>query len=146
MEACSGGRSEQCTMADSKPTCVLVQRSVEYQGKQGLEYFTGVAAETAGSRGLCLHMVTIPPLGRAKPHLHEDHESAVYVVSGEAGMWYGEGLREHVWMQAGDFLYIPANTPHLPYNPSESVPCIGLVARTDPNEQESVTLLELADP
>ena len=91
-------------------------------------------------------LVTIPPLGRAKPHLHENHESAVYVLSGEAGMWYGEGLREHVWMHAGDFLYIPANTPHLPYNASESEPCVGLIARTDPNEQESVTLLDYADP
>jgi uncharacterized RmlC-like cupin family protein len=127
-------------------TCVLIERSTSYHGKQGLNYFAGVAAETAGSRGLCFHVVTIPPLGRAKPHLHENHESAVYVLSGEAGMWYGEGLREHVWTHAGDFLYIPANTPHLPYNPSESEPCVGLIARTDPNEQESVTLLEIADP
>jgi uncharacterized RmlC-like cupin family protein len=42
-----------------------------------------------GSHGLCLHMVTIPPLARAKAHLR--HESAVYVLSGEAGMWYGKG-------------------------------------------------------
>jgi len=127
-------------------TCILIGRSTDYHGKQGLDYFAGVSAETAGSRGLCLHTVTIPPLGRAKPHLHEDHESAVYVLSGEAGMWYGEGLREHVWTHAGDFLYIPANTPHLPYNPSDSEPCVGLIARTDPSEQESVTLLALADP
>lgn len=129
----------------SRP-CVLIERATQYRGKQGLDYFAGVSAETAGAHGLCLHMVTIPPLARAKPHLHESHESAVYVVSGEAGMWYGEGLREHVWMRAGDFLYIPANTPHLPYNPSASEPCVGLIARTDPNEQESVTLLSLADP
>jgi uncharacterized RmlC-like cupin family protein len=115
-------------------------------GKQGLEYFEGVSAQTAESKALCMHVVTIPPLGRAKPHLHENHESAVYVLSGEAGMWYGDGLREHVWMQAGDFAYIPANVPHLPYNPSEDVACTGLIARTDPNEQESVTLLELEDP
>ena len=124
-------------------TCVLIERSQQYRGKQGLEYFAGVSAETAGSTGLCLHVVTIPPLARAKPHLHENHESAVYVLSGEAGMWYGENLREHVWLRAGDFLYIPANTPHLPYNASESEPCMGLIARTDPNEQESVTLLAL---
>jgi uncharacterized RmlC-like cupin family protein len=115
-------------------------------GKQGLEYFEGVSAQTAESKALCMHVVTIPPLGRAKPHLHENHESAVYVLSGEAGMWYGDGLHEHVWMQAGDFAYIPANVPHLPYNPSEDVACTGLIARTDPNEQESVTLLELEDP
>ena len=80
--------------SETAPTCVLITRGTEYRGKQGLEYFAGVSAESAGSRGLCLHMVTIPPLGRAKPHLHEDHESAVYVLSGEAGMWYGEALRE----------------------------------------------------
>jgi len=129
-----------------KSSCVLISHAGTHRGKQGLQYFEGVSAQTAGSKGLCMHVVTIPPLGRAKPHLHENHESAVYVVSGEAGMWYGEGLREHIWMCAGDFAYIPANTPHLPYNPSEVTPCTGLVARTDPNDQESVTLLGIADP
>jgi uncharacterized RmlC-like cupin family protein len=61
-------------------------------------------------------------------------------------MWYGEGLREHVWMRTGDFVYIPANMPHLPYNASATEPCTGLIARTDPNEQESVTLLAIPDP
>ena len=130
----------------SAQTCVLIERSDRYHGKQGLGYFAGISAESAGARALCLHTVTIPPLGRARPHLHENHESAVYVLSGEAGMWYGEGLRQHMWARAGDFLYIPANTPHLPYNPSESQPCVGLIARTDPNEQESVTLLPISDP
>ncbi|HUI53889.1 MAG TPA: cupin domain-containing protein [Bryobacteraceae bacterium] len=129
-----------------KPTCVLISQAGTHRGKQGLDYFEGISAQTAGSQGLCLHVVTIPPLGRAKPHLHENHESAIYVLSGEAGMWYGEGLREHVWMRAGDFVYIPANTPHLPYNASEHTLCRGLVARTDPNDQESVTLLAVADP
>jgi len=131
---------------DTKQTCILIERAAAYQGKQGLEYFAGVSAGTSGSQKLCLHSVTIPPLGRARPHLHENHESAVYVLSGEAGMWYGEGLRQHVWTRTGDFLYIPANTPHLPYNPSATQPCVGIVARTDPNEQESVTLLDIPDP
>ena len=128
------------------PTCVRIDRNDTYRGKQGLEYFAGISAETAGAKGMCLHVVTIPPGGRAKPHLHENHESAVYVLSGQAGMWYGEGLREHVWLNRGDFLYIPANVPHLPYNPSKTEPCVGVIARTDPNEQESVTLLDIADP
>ena len=112
----------------------MIPRGRTYHGKQDFDYFAGISAEKTGAKGLCLHMVTIPPRGRAKPHLHE------------AGMWYGEGLSRHVWVQAGDFLYIPANVPHLPYNPSEDTPCVGLVARTDPNEQESVTLLDLTDP
>ncbi len=130
----------------SETTCVVISAGDGYRGKQALQYLAGISAESAGSRGLCLHTVTIAPLARARPHLHEQHESAVYVLSGEAGMWFGEGLRQHVWLRAGDFLYIPANMPHLPYNPSDCVPCVGVVARTDPNEQESVTLLDLADP
>jgi len=127
-------------------TCVVIPAGESYRGKQELQYFAGVSAESAGSRGLCLHTVTIAPGARARPHLHQHHESAVYVLSGEAGMWFGEGLRQHVWLRAGDFLYIPANVPHLPYNPSDSVPCVGVIARTDPNEQESVTLVDLPDP
>ena len=127
-------------------TCVVIRRDATYHGKQDLDYFAGIASGTAGSKGLSLHLVTIPPGARARPHLHANHESAVYVLSGEAAMWFGEGLREHVRVSAGDFLYIPANMPHLPYNPSETTPAIGVIARTDPNEQESVTLLDLADP
>ncbi len=40
-------------------------------GKQGLAYVVGVSAEMAGSKGLHLEVVTIPPGGRAKAHKHE---------------------------------------------------------------------------
>jgi uncharacterized RmlC-like cupin family protein len=56
-------------------------------------------------------------------------------------MWYGENLEEHLTVKAGEYLYIPAGMPHLPYNPSESVTAIAILARTDPNEQESVVLV-----
>jgi uncharacterized RmlC-like cupin family protein len=32
--------------------------------------------------------------------------------------------------------------PHLPSNASDSEPCTAVIARTDPNEQESVVLLD----
>jgi uncharacterized RmlC-like cupin family protein len=88
-----------------------------------------------------MHLLTIPPGGRAKAHLHENHETAIYVLSGRAHMWYGEDLSEHLTVEAGEFLYIPAGMPHLPYNPSETEDAVALLARTDPNEQESVVLL-----
>jgi uncharacterized RmlC-like cupin family protein len=86
-----------------------------------------------------MHMLRLPPGARAKAHFHEAHETAIYVVSGEAGMWYGEALEEHVTLKAGDYLYIPAGVPHLPYNAGSQV-AVALLARTDPNEQESVVL------
>ncbi len=43
-------------------------------------------------------------------------------------------------MEPGDFLYIPADCPHLPIN-TGNVEAFAVLARTDPNEQESVVLL-----
>lgn len=131
-------------MAESvKPSCIVIrsQEGGSYEGKQGLSYFAGVSAESAGSQALCMHLLHIPPGGKANAHLHESHESAIYVISGEAEMCYGEGLKEHTVTRAGDFVYIPAGVPHQPFNSSLTEPCIAVIARTDPNEQESVVLL-----
>jgi uncharacterized RmlC-like cupin family protein len=35
--------------------------------------------------------------------------------------------------------------PHPPANPSDSEPCTAILERTDPNEQESVVLLDEDD-
>jgi uncharacterized RmlC-like cupin family protein len=60
-------------------------------------------------------------------------------------MWYGERLEEHLSAKSGHFVYIPADMPHLPYNLSDTESCVALIARTDPNEQESVVLLPELD-
>jgi uncharacterized RmlC-like cupin family protein len=60
-------------------------------------------------------------------------------------MYYGERLEHHLVSRAGDFVYIPANVPHLPYNMSQTEPCTALISRTDANEQESVVLLPELD-
>ncbi|MGE0503084.1 MAG: cupin domain-containing protein [Rhizobiaceae bacterium] len=131
-------------MTDSAQTCRLVRPSGSYDGKQGLTYFEGIAAETVGSVGICMHRVTIPPGARARAHLHESHETALYVLSGEAVTFYGERLEQRAVTRAGDMFYIPAGVPHLPANLSDA-PCTAIIARTDPNEQESVVLLPELD-
>jgi uncharacterized RmlC-like cupin family protein len=91
------------------------------------------------------YAITHHSTGRAKAHKHEAHETAIYVISGEGGMYYGERLEHLVIARAGDFIYISANVPHLPYNVSQTEPCLAVIARTDPNEQESVVLLPELD-
>ncbi|WP_105383436.1 cupin domain-containing protein [Neorhizobium alkalisoli] len=128
----------------SKSTCRIVKPAATYDGKQGLSYFQGIAAETVGSEGICMHLLTIPPGVRAKAHLHESHETAIYMLSGSAHTWYGDRLENHVVLHAGELMYIPAGVPHLPANLS-STPCTAIIARTDPKEQESVVLLPELD-
>jgi uncharacterized RmlC-like cupin family protein len=125
---------------ETKPSCRVIRSGSTFHGKQGLDYFTGISAESAGATGICMHTVTIPPGARAHAHLHQNHETAIYVLSGEAEMWFGDDLSEYLTMKAGDNVYIPAGMPHMPGNSSPDVPCVGILARTDPNEQESVVL------
>ena len=122
-------------------SCRVIRGESGYQGKQGLNYFAGIGAENAGSKHLCLHLLVIPAGGRARAHLHENHESAIYLVEGDADVWWGDQLQEHARMQGGDFMYIPPGVPHLPVNASATEPAQAVIARTDPNEQESVVLL-----
>ncbi len=121
-------------------TCRIVRPTGTYEGKQGFSYFEGIASETVGSGAICMHLLTIPPGGRAKIHKHESHETAIYLMSGEAHVWFGERLEEHVVQRAGEMFYIPAGVPHLPMNLGDK-PATAVIARTDPHEQESVVLL-----
>jgi uncharacterized RmlC-like cupin family protein len=126
-------------------TCRVVGPSAEFVGKQALWYAPGISAESVGARAIHLQIVTIPVGGRAKAHRHDGHETGIYILSGESGMWYGELLEEHLSAKSGDFVYIPADMPHLPYNLSDTESCVAVIARTDPNEQESVVLLPELD-
>jgi uncharacterized RmlC-like cupin family protein len=88
-----------------------------------------------------MHLGVVPPGGRAEPHRHDGHESAIYVLEGRAGMDYGESLEHRLEAGPGDFVFIGAGVPHRPFNLSESEPVRYVVARTDPHEEESVVLL-----
>jgi uncharacterized RmlC-like cupin family protein len=108
-------------------------------------YAAGVSAATAGARGLCLQIASLPPGARADAHLHAAHESAAYVVEGDVVLWFGPGLEERIEAGAGDFVYIPPGVAHLVANPSDSRPAVTVLARTDPNEHEDVTKLPELD-
>lgn len=131
----------QDNQRSNQPICRVVRAADQFEGKQALLYAPGISAESVGAQNIHLQILTIPAGARAKAHKHEAHETAIYILSGSAGTWFGETLEEHFTAQAGDFVYIPAGIPHLPYNLSDTESCVAVIARTDPNEQESVVLL-----
>jgi hypothetical protein len=79
------------------PNCAVIHTQEIFVGKQGLTYFAGISAQSAGAQGICLHMLTLPPGGRGYAHLHEHHETAIYIISGQAEMWYGESPTSRGW-------------------------------------------------
>ena len=128
-----------------KPTCRVLRDKGTFRAKTGLPYRFGLTQESVGAQGLSMHVISIPPGERARAHMHAGHESMLFVISGEAETYFGEGLAEHVTLRAGDLQYIPAGCPHLSVNRSKTESCVGVVARTDPNEQESVVMLPELD-
>lgn len=137
--------SETIAPSGRPAVCQVLRAGESFIGKQGFSYAPAVSAQTVGASAIHVQLLTIPPGRRAKAHKHESHETAIYALSGEGGMYYGDQLEHHLVSRAGDFVYIPANVPHLPYNLSQTEPCLAVISRTDPNEQESVVLLPELD-
>ena len=123
----------------------LVQPGDAAEGRTGVTYAAGISAPSAGARGLCLQLASLPPAARARAHRHDEHESAAYVIEGEMVMWFGEQLEHKLVARVGDFIYIPNGVPHLVMNSSDREPAVAVLARSDPNEQEDVTELPQLD-
>lgn len=130
---------------NSTAGCATLKASEPFVGRQGFTYAPAISRETVGAIGIHMQLVTMPPGARAKAHKHAAHETAIYVLSGESGTYYGERLEHHAIARAGEFLYIPPNTPHLPYNLSQTEPVVAVISRTDPHDQESVILMPELD-
>ncbi|MDP9237365.1 MAG: cupin domain-containing protein [Chloroflexota bacterium] len=129
-------------MTDSQrgTTGRVVRAGESYAGKQGLSYTPGVSAETVGAKVLWLGSVPVSVGGRTKAHVHEHHESAFSMVSGEeVELWTGDQLQHRDVAHPVEYLFIPAGVPHAAVNRS-ATPALFVGARSDPNEQESAIM------
>lgn len=126
----------------STSTCARVVRGGQpFRSVQGTVYAPGINGETAGSRSLFLGIVTLPPGERTRAHVHELHESAFYVLSGnDIELWSGERLEHRQVAQPGDYLFIPPNVPHVAVNRSTTQPAVFVGARNEPSAVESVRM------
>ncbi len=125
-------------------SCRVIPTGSPYQGRQGFTYLGGLTGATAGSRAICMTVLTLPPGARAKTHLHEGIETAVYVIEGEAEMTFGPRLEGHLVARAGEYVYVPPNTAHRVMNRS-GAPCRALVAHTSADDQAGILLLPELD-
>ena len=75
----------------------------------------GITGETTGAQGISMTHGTLAPGLKAEPHYHP-FETAIYVISGKAKVYYGPHLEHEVICQAGDFVYIAPGVVHTPEN------------------------------
>jgi uncharacterized RmlC-like cupin family protein len=117
----------------------VVKGTASYHAEQGSDYHPGVSAENTGATGLWLGIVTLPPGKRTRAHIHERHESAFHMLSGEVELWTGDQLQHREVARSGDYLFIPMNVPHVAVNRGD-VPAVFVGARNEATAQESVVM------
>lgn len=103
-----------------------------------IQYKPGLSAKNVGSTKLSMNVATIPPGGVAYAHIHVGFELMLYIMQGRVRHEYGDGLKETLENQAGDFIYIEPGVPHEVFNMSDTEPVMAVVARSDASEWENI--------
>lgn len=123
---------------DTDPSVINLRPAQATLSRQGLPYFVGVSGRTAGSRGLSMSLLEVPPGAMSEPHIHDGYETAIYVLDGRVETRYGPHLEHSVISEPGDFVFVPPGIPHQAINLSEHTPARAVVARNDADEAEKV--------
>ncbi|GAP94192.1 cupin domain-containing protein [Leptolyngbya sp. NIES-2104] len=132
-----------CEISNPKPTELIVVRpDRQALTNQRSPNFVGLSARTAGTTGISMELVVMPPGAIAKPHVHPAHETVLYLLKGRVEVRYGKGLEQCQVCEAGDFVFTPPGVPHQPRNLSSTEPVYIVTARNDPDEQEKVVPYE----
>jgi uncharacterized RmlC-like cupin family protein len=76
--------------------------------------------------------------------VHEEHETALYLLSGRCELWTGGELERHDSVNPGDYIYVPANVLHVAVNPGDE-PAVFMACRNEATAQESVVLFPEMD-
>lgn len=119
---------------------MVVKAAPEHRVQQGSDYRAGVSAETTGSQIIWLGLMALPPGGRTKAHVHEHHETALYMMSGDAlELWTGDELEHCEAVRPGDFVYIPANVLHVAVNRGATT-AVFIGSRNEATARESMLL------
>lgn len=98
----------------------------------GMERKPGIDSNTVGASKIWLGHVTCSPNTMGPPHHHGEAETAAYVVKGHIRVYFGEDLKEFVEAGPGDFIFVPAHTPHIEGNPYDE-PAEAILSRGPDN-------------
>jgi uncharacterized RmlC-like cupin family protein len=103
----------------------------------GIQYMQGISAKNVGSQALSINVATVPPGAIAYAHIHDGFEVMLFILKGKVKHTFGEGLRNEVINEAGDFIYIKPGVPHEVYNIGDE-PLVAFVARSAADEWDKI--------
>ena len=116
--------------------CQIVRKdALEIEVASGsMTRLAGVSKGLVGAEAIHLAIATIPPGCSSSPHYHANCESAIYVSKGVGRFLTGKHLETTLNIEAGDFIYVPAESVHQPINDSATEIMELIVSRNAPVE------------
>jgi uncharacterized RmlC-like cupin family protein len=97
-----------------------------------------ISQTTAGAHNIYMGRFRVPPGARSLPHYHEGCESAVYMLSGQLIVKWGDHLEKELELDPGDMVYVPPRETHVLENTSDTSAAEYVVARDSPLEDAVV--------
>ena len=95
--------------------------------------WSGVDRALTGAQRIWFGRVHNEPGTWSLPHHHGEAETGGFLFSGHGRIYFGEGYREFVDLEAGDFVFVPPYLPHIEGNRSDTEPLEWLTCRTPDN-------------
>jgi uncharacterized RmlC-like cupin family protein len=128
---------------------LTVQRSSELpvapgQTAQALRY-SGVAVENTEVEGLWFGRVHTGVGEVSGPHHHGLAETGGFVLEGRGFIRFGDHYEEVVYLDEGDFVYVPPFVPHIEGNASRTRELVWITTRTPDNIVVNLSAQEIAD-
>jgi uncharacterized RmlC-like cupin family protein len=109
------------------------QESKDTGQSGGAVRITGVGPRHTPATKIWFGKASNSPGFRSLPHHHGEAETGVYLLSGQARIYFGDGYGEYVEMNEGDFAFVPPHMPHVEANMSTTQELCWLACRTPEN-------------
>ncbi len=116
----------------------VVKPGEDHDVPRGVVGGAEISQTTAGAHNIYMGRFRVPPGARSLPHYHAGCESAVYMLSGELTVKWGDRLEKELQLAPGDMVYVPPRETHVLENSSDTDAAEYVVARDSPLEDAVV--------
>ncbi|QPZ38264.1 cupin domain-containing protein [Paramicrobacterium chengjingii] len=106
---------------------------------------SGVSVENSEVENLWFGRVHTGPGEISAAHHHGEAETGGHVLKGRGFIRYGERYETIVYLEEGDFVYVPPFVPHIEGNASKTQELVWLTTRTPENIVVNLENEDIAD-
>lgn len=124
-------------MAEHPEKKVSIQRAADLLISPGqsanARRYSGVSRENSDTENLWFGKIYTGPGEYSEPHHHAEAETGGHVIKGAAFVRWGDQMENIIYLNEGDFVYVPPFVPHIEGNLSRSEEVVWLTARSPDN-------------